>query len=75
MNEATTKQQVLAAMNTAVAIAEAIRELKSVPSGHLYANVMGRMSLETFEAIIRTLKNADLIKETSSHELIWIAAY
>lgn len=67
-----TKTQVNAAVNTVIAIAEAIRELKSVPSGHLYARVMSHMSLETYESVINTLKNAGVIKETNS-ELIWVA--
>lgn len=67
-----TKTQINAAVNTVIAVAEAIRELKSVPSGHLYARVMSHMSLETYESVINTLKNAGVIKEDNS-ELIWIA--
>lgn len=67
-----TKTQVNAAVNTVIAIAEAIRELGRVPSGHLYARVMSHMSFETYDSVINTLKNAGVIKETNS-ELIWIS--
>lgn len=46
----TVKEQLAAAFAITATKAEAIRELKSVPAGHLYAQVMGRMSLEAFEA-------------------------
>lgn len=56
-----------------VAVAEAIRELKRVPSGHLYAQLMGRMSMDTYNAVIGTLKNTGLVEE-KDHELIWCGA-
>ncbi len=59
------------ALKMATALAEAIRDLGSVPSGHLYAHVMGHMSLETYEALIDTLIAADLIEQDCSHLLTW----
>ena len=64
-------QQRKAAVNAVLAISEAIRELGSVPSGHLYARVMGHMSLQSYEGIIRILKNAGLVSE-SANLLIWV---
>mgnify|MGYP001377281060 CR=1 FL=1 len=55
----------------AVAIAEAIREVKEVPSGTLYAMLVGRVTMEGYTSIIRTLKGAGLVEETSSHLLRW----
>lgn len=52
-------------------LAETIRELGSVPSGHLYAQVMSHMSLDTYNSAIGVLKSADLVKE-SNHLLTWI---
>ena len=52
-------------------VAESIREAGRVPSGTLYALVMGRMSLEAYEKMIQILKNAGLVEERA-HELIWI---
>lgn len=67
-----TKQQVTAYVRTVVAVAEAIRELGSVPSGHLYAQLMTTgMSLENYQKIIDALKGASLVKE-SNHLLTWV---
>ena len=59
------------AFGTVLAIAEAIRGLGSVPSGHLYAQVCCNLTLAQYEEVIRTLKGAGLISETA-HELRWI---
>lgn len=60
----------LAAVKICHAVADAIRELGRVPNGHLYANLMSRMSLETYTKIIDILKGAGLIEERAN-ELIW----
>lgn len=52
-------------------IGEAIRGVGRVPSGHLYAQVMGKMTLEQYERVIGILKGTKLIKE-ESNDLIWI---
>lgn len=52
-------------------VADAIRNLGEVPSGHLYARMMGHMSLATYTSIITNLKRAKLVKE-SAHLLTWI---
>jgi hypothetical protein len=68
--ENTTTSQLAAGVRILYAVADAIRELGSVPSGVLYAQLMGKMDLQTYELIIDRLKGAGLVKE-SSHELIW----
>lgn len=55
-----------------MAIADCIRRLGSVPSGHLYARLMGHMSLETYEALIGILIEAGKVKRHPSHLLVWI---
>jgi hypothetical protein len=67
-----TKEEIKAAVGMMMAVSEAIRELKSVPSGHLYARLMDHMNLETYEKIIGTLKSAGLVKE-EAHLLTWVA--
>ena len=67
---AVTKDQVRAALQATLAVSEAIRELKEVPSGLLYAQC-GDISLEVFNGIIRTLKGAGLVAE-SNHLLMWV---
>jgi hypothetical protein len=69
--ENVTKQQIRAAIEATAAVAEAIRELRSVPNGELYAQVMGKMDLEYYNGILRTLKNAGLVEETG-HVLRWV---
>ena len=66
-----TKQDTKAALQIVMAVAEAIRELKRVPNGHLYAQLMGKMSLESYSSIITILKNTGLVEERFN-ELIWV---
>jgi hypothetical protein len=67
-----TKQEMHAGIEVIRAVADSIRELKQVPAGHLYAVLMGSMSLDGFNKIIRILKNAGLVREDESHLLHWI---
>lgn len=67
-----TKAQTEAAIQTIRAIADAIKELKEVPSGHLYAQLMGRMSLDQYNQIIGILVNAGVVKQDPSYLLHWI---
>jgi hypothetical protein len=66
-----TKEQLGAGLETVRLIAGAIRELGRVPSGHLYARVMGSLSLDQYNKVIGILKKAGLVEETAGHELIW----
>ena len=66
-----TDLQVKAFIAMAEALGEAIKGLGSVPSGHLFAHVMGVMSLETYEKIINLLISAGHVKK-SGHVLTWI---
>lgn len=71
MSNAPTKEQVTAGIRMAAAVGEAIRDLGSVPSGHLYARLMGHMSLDTYNGLIGILKKANLVEE-SNHVLTWV---
>lgn len=51
-------------------IADCIREFGKIPSGHLYAQLMSKMDLNSYNRIIGILKNAKLISETN-FELKW----
>lgn len=53
------------------ALADVIRDLGEVPNGHLYARVMGNLSLETYTSAIGTLKHAKLVEE-HNNLLRWI---
>lgn len=54
-----------------VAIAEVIRELSEVPSGHLYARVSDKLDFSQYEQVIGILKRVGFIKETKGHLLRW----
>ena len=66
------KQQISAAIEAISAIGRVIRDVKRIPSGHLYAQLMGVLSLEKYESAIGILKKGKLIAE-EHNELIWIA--
>lgn len=66
-----TKEQIAQGLNTIRAVADTIRELKTVPNGVLYAQLMGVMDLAQYDKIIGILKRTGLVKETN-HLLEWI---
>lgn len=66
-----TKEQIKASLEVLKALADTIRELKSVPSGELYARVMGVLTLNQYQSAIQTLKRTGLVKE-SGHLLTWV---
>ena len=51
------------------AVEEAIQELGEVPSGHLYAMMMGFMNLDEYNGVIGRLKQRGTITEDASHLL------
>jgi len=67
----TTKEQVKAAIEVTRAIANAIRELHEVPSGHLYTQLMGHLSLDQYQAVIDGLERVKLIK-VENYLITWI---
>ena len=72
MNDIDIKKQVRNTLQIVKAVADVIRELKSIPSGHLYARLMEyHIDLSQYESIIGLLKRAELVKE-ENHLLIWI---
>jgi hypothetical protein len=53
-------------------VGEAIQKLGEIPSGHLYAAVMSRIDLETYEKIITALVAAKRVRRDRSHLLTWV---
>ncbi len=64
--------EAIAAVRIAQAVAGAIRDLREVPSGHLYARLMGVMTLQQYEQVIDLLVDAQLVERAPSHLLRWI---
>lgn len=60
-----------AALQVVLAVGEAIKDLGSVPSGHLYARLMEHMSLETYNKVIALLVKTGAVKE-ENHLLTWV---
>ncbi len=53
------------------AVADTIRQLGSVPSGHLYAQIMGKVDIHGFQKLVAILKGSGLVSE-SNDILTWI---
>ena len=58
-------------LRAGAAVGHAIYELKRVPAGHLYASVMGSLTLEAFEVILGALVQAGLVRREGD-ELVWV---
>jgi hypothetical protein len=65
-------QELNSAIRFVAAIGQAIKELGSVPSGHLYAQLMGRMTLSQYQNILSLLERSGLIKIGNDHLIKWI---
>jgi hypothetical protein len=73
MDKEKMKKQLSAGAQIVAAVADAIRELKEVPSGHLYAHLMGQLSFDQYNRIIFLLKETKMIRE-ENFLLIWQGA-
>lgn len=67
-----TQEQLECGKKVVMAVAETIREVGSCPSGTLYAGLMGLVTFEGYNKIIRVLTNAGLIEVDRSHMVKWI---
>ena len=67
----TDKQKAKAYIAVVQAIADTIRELKQIPSGHLYAHIQSKVSLEVYQSIINLLKESGRVKE-ENYLLSWV---
>lgn len=52
-------------------LADAIKEAKDIPLGHLYAMLMGKIGLNTYQFMISVLKSQGLVSE-QAHLLTWV---
>ena len=65
-----TAAQAKAATSILFAVAETIRELGSVPSGHLYARLMDRMTHSAYQEMIDVLTRAGVV-EVKNFMVTW----
>ena len=66
-----TVRQLNAALAITIATAEAVREARQIPSGTLYAMLMGKVDFEGYQGLLRTLSGAGLIQVMPSHMVVW----
>src|SRR5687768_5248204 len=66
-----TKEQVMAMFEAVKAVADLIRAKGEVPNGHLYAELMGALSLHQYERIVGVLVGAGLVRQRN-HLLTWV---
>ena len=66
-----TPQELKAGTAMIMAVAETVRECREVPSGTIYAGLMGRVSLEGYQKIVGILTNAGLIAVDRSRLVRW----
>lgn len=59
-------------LQVVLAITETIREMGAVPSGHLYAPLTGKLTLEQYQRIIGVIKRAGLVRVAPSGLITWI---
>ncbi len=72
MSTKPTDQETQAIIDMMSAVGGVIKELGSVPSGHLYAQLMGLLRLDVYEATIDTLVRLKLVRRDRNHMLTWI---
>jgi hypothetical protein len=62
------KAELPSALKLTVAVTEAIREAgkAGIPSGHLYANLIGKVTLEGYQSMIARIKGAALCEERAN---------
>ena len=70
MTTQATSDQVRAGLSVLMVVAETIRELREVPSGELYAHLMGHLDLDQYTKVLGILKRAGLVQERG-HLLTW----
>jgi hypothetical protein len=71
MAETVTVTQVRAMLDVLVTIAKLIEEARYIPSGELYAMLMGSMSYETYMMLIKKLQDMEVIT-VKNHMITWV---
>ena len=64
-------EQSKAGLSLVVAVAETVKDLGQVPSGHLYAALMHQMTLDQYIKVVNIMKRAGMVKE-NNNLLTWV---
>jgi hypothetical protein len=68
-----TAKEVMAALQVIKAVADTIKEMGTIPSGHVYAAFMSAgISLEAYESIINRLVQEGFVRRDPHHLLTWV---
>lgn len=71
-NTTITQAQTREGLRLILAVSETIREAGEIPSGHLYAMLLDRLTLNAYDAMIAILIRGKLVEQDRSHMLRWI---
>jgi hypothetical protein len=64
-----------AQLQAILAVRDFIKEVRTIPSGHLYARLMEHgWSLEFYQSVIVTLERAGVIKLHPTHLIEWVGS-
>lgn len=76
MDKQQIKQQIDAVLQTVRAIIDAVKEAGpiGIPSGNIYAVLMGAMTLEQYERLLKLALDSGVIQQDSSHRLYFVGA-
>jgi hypothetical protein len=66
-----TPAQIKAALQTMMAVADAIREAGRIPAGTLYAALMPRLSAGAFDSMLAQVLRTGLVRREGD-ELVWV---
>lgn len=72
MDNTQAEKQAKALAALVLAIADTIKELKQVPSRHLYANICHAVDLDTYQAVIAFLVGSGKVRQHPSFMLEWV---
>ena len=64
-------ERVKAGLSLMVAVAETVKDLGQVPSGHLYAVLMDQMTFDQYNRIVDIMKRAGMVTE-QNNQLTWV---
>ena len=67
----TTEQEIGSAIKLIKVVADTVKVAGQIPSGHLYAAMMHKIDLSTYNRVIDLVKRSGLVEE-KSHLLKWI---
>jgi hypothetical protein len=66
-----TPAQIKAALQTMMAVADAIRQAGRIPAGTLYAALMTRLSAGAFDSLLAQILRTGLVRREGD-ELVWV---